>query len=433
MKITLVQPRPGKYNATYVHEPLNLGYLASYLKERGFDEVGIIVSAFWEDDKEIVKRCRESDVVGFTATSPMMAHALSLAKDIKGKDPEIITVFGGPHPTIEPDGTLQNPAVDYVVRGEGEQTFLELIESIDACRSTLKIKGLSFKDRHGCIIHNPRRPLISDLDVLPFPDRDLLGQARFLDIGYEKYGDRGAWVLSSRGCPFRCTYCASNKVWTRTWRARSPENIIVEIRSLKLHYNVDRINFADDTFTISKKRVVDFCKKMMIEKLDVVWACNARVDTVDAELFALMKRAGCTEVWMGVESGSTKILKEIKKEITPKQIIEAFKGAKAAGLKRRGYFMIGSRSESLETIKQTEALVDAIEPDRLAFSIMTPYPGCEEFELWKKYSGNHKIEWSEIDLLETEAVMMETRFLSKDELRAEHRRLKEKYASIWRV
>jgi len=146
-----------------------------------------------------------------------------------------------------------------------------------------------------------------------------------------------------------------------------------------------------------------------------------------------MKRAGCVEVWMGVESGSPKILKEIKKDATPHQIIDAFKVAKSAGLKRRGYFMIGSESESLETIKETEVLIDTIKPDSLAFTILTPYPGCEEFEFWKKRNGNKKIEWSETDLLETEAVMMETRFLSKDKLKAEHQRLKEKYSSIWRV
>jgi radical SAM superfamily enzyme YgiQ (UPF0313 family) len=196
---------------------------------------------------------------------------------------------------------------------------------------------------------------------------------------------------------------------------------------------VDRINFADDTFTISKKRIREFCAGMIADKMEIDWACNARVDTVDSELFALMKRAGCVEVWMGVESGSPKILQEIKKGATPQQIREAFRGAKAAGLKRRGYFMIGSESESFTTIRETEALIDAIKPDSLAFSILTPYPGCEEFERWKKHSGNTKIEWSETDLLETEAVMMETRFLSKDDLKAEHQRLKEKYRSIWRL
>ncbi len=433
MKITLIQPRAGKYNPAYIHEPLNLGYLASYLKEHGFPEIRIVVSAFWKDDVTILDLCEGADVVGFTATSPMMGHALPLAKKIKERTPETIIVFGGAHPTIEARETLQYPAVDYVIRGEGEQTLLELIAALDKRRAPDTIPGLSFKDDGGKIIHNAERGLVADLDTLPFPDRALFDQPRFLDVGYNRYGDRGAWVLSSRGCPFQCTYCASHEVWTRSWRARSAANIIQEITSLKREYGVDRINFADDTFTISKKRIKEFCAGLIADKMEIAWACNARVDTVDRELFALMKRAGCVEVWMGVESGSPKILKEIKKDTTPRQIREAFQGAKAAGLKRRGYFMIGSESESLATIKETEALIDAIEPDSLAFSILTPYPGCEEFQRWKKRDGNIRIEWSETDLLETEAVMMETRFLSKDGLKAEHQRLKEKYRPLWRL
>jgi len=433
MKITLIQPRAGKYNPHHIHEPLNLGYLASYLKDWGFNEVGIIVSAFWEEDREIAELCDGSDVVGFTATSTMMNHALLLAKEIKKRNPKTLVVFGGSHPTVEANEALRNPVVDYVVRGEGEQTFFELIKSINTGQEHSTINGLSLKNKDGRIIHNPSRSLIADIDMLPAPDRDLFDQSRFLEIGYEKYGDRGAWVLSSRGCPFKCTYCASNQVWTRRWRARSPENLIKEIKLLQDRYNVDRINFADDTFTVSKKRVIDFCQKMIAGKLEISWACNARVDTVDAEEFKLMKQAGCVEVWMGVESGSPIILSEIKKDITTNQIDEAFKMARAAGLKRRGYFMIGSRSESLETINQTEALIDTIEPDSIAFSILTPYPGCEEFDLWKKHGGNNEVEWSEKDFFESETVVMGTQFLTKDELETEHRRLKEKYASIWRL
>ena len=136
---------------------------------------------------------------------------------------------------------------------------------------------------------------------------------------------------------------------------------------------------------------------------------------------------------MGVESGSPEILKEIKKDILPEQIIAAFMSAKEAGLLTRGYFMIGSRSESYETIKETERLIDTIKPNRLAFSVLTPYPGCEEFETWKKNGRREPIDWSEIDLLETEAIIMETEFLSKDDLKSEHMRLKEKYASMWRL
>lgn len=436
MNVTLIQPRAGRRNPSYIHEPLNLGYLAARLRRRGSGNVQIIVSAFHEDDRDILRRCRGSGLAGFTATSPMMKHALFLAGEIKKENPGCLTVFGGAHPSILPGETLEHPACDLVVRGEGEETFSEIVDAVSrggAPECLCGIPGLSFKDAGGRPVHNPPRPLIADLDTLPFPARDLFEQARFLEQGFRKYGDRGAWVLSSRGCPCLCTYCASNEVWTRKWRPRSPENILAEIRELRERHGVDRINFADDTFTISRKRVARFCELMKQENPGVVWACNARVDNVDEDLFRLMKEAGCAEVWMGVESGSPEILKEIKKDITPLEIREAFRAARAAGLMTRGYFMIGSRSESRETIGQTERLIDAIRPDRLAFSILTPYPGCEEYDRWVRKNGLRRTDWSEIDLLETEAVMVSTAFLSKEELKAEHERLKKKYGALWRL
>ncbi len=439
LKITLIQPRAGRYNPSYIHEPLNLGYLAGYLRGRGIHDVRIIVSAFCENDTDIIRRSAASDVVGFTATSPMVKHALFLAEEIKKRNPQCLTVFGGAHPSVDPAGMLKNPACEAVVRGEGEATFHELVLAAAAGRPVNRaggageIRGLSFRNEKGDIQHNPARPLINDLDTLPFPARDLFDQQRFLDIGYGKYGDRGAWMLSSRGCPYLCTYCASNKVWTRKWRPRSPQNIFAEIKQLREEYRIDRINFADDTFTISRERVVEFCRLMAADNPGVLWACNARVDNVDEEIFHLMKEAGCVEVWMGVESGSPGILKEIRKGLKPREVHRAFGAARSAGLLTRGYFMIGSRSESRETIGETERLIDSVRPDRLAFSIMTPYPGCEEYDLWKLRNGHAKVDWSEIDLLETEAVMVSTAFLSKDDLKSEHQRLKEKYASLWRV
>ena len=431
MKIIFIQPRAGRFNPSYIHEPLNLGYLASYLKSKGFENVEIIVSAF-QKDESIIEQCSKADLIGFTATSPMMKHALQIARELKNLNPFITTVMGGAHASIEPDETLANHQVDFVIRGEGEVTFFELASSLRSGKGVDFIAGLSYK-KNGTVIHSRARQLIPDLDQLPFPDRASFGQEKFLAIGFKKYGDRGAWVLSSRGCPYLCTYCASNKVWTRKWRPRSSENIIAEIKMLKEIYGVDRINFADDTFTVSKKRVIEFCELIREAGLNIAWACNTRVDNIDADILTTMQKAGCIEVWMGVESGSPAILSEIKKDLNPQDIRSAFRWAREAGLSTRGYFMIGSRSESRETIRETEELIDEIRPDRLAFSIMTPYPGCEEYQLWKSENGNSSIDWSEIDLLETEAVMMPTKYLTKKELQYEHLRLKEKYSHLWRI
>jgi len=259
-------------------------------------------------------------------------------------------------------------------------------------------------------------------------------QNRFLDMGQEKYGDRGAWIFSSRGCPYKCTYCASCSIWTRKWRARSPNNIVKEINSLIKEFNVNRINFADDTFSISKKRIIEFCEILINENLDVTWGCNVRVDNIDKNLFKIMKEAGCTDIWVGVESGSPIILEDIKKKITLNQIRNAFFWSKEVGLKRRAYLMIGSPKESKETINETERLLEEIKPDTMDFSILTPYPGCENYyDALKKGYINEKIDWSTIDLFNSECGLLPTEYLNREEIAREHHRLSEKYKEYKKV
>jgi radical SAM superfamily enzyme YgiQ (UPF0313 family) len=431
MKIILIQPRVG-HNPSYIHEPLNLGYIAAYLIENGYEDVEIHIGAF-ETDKEIISDASEADIVGFTATSPMMKHAEELAKQIKEENPKAVIAFGGSHSSVLPENGLKSENIDVVVRGEGEMTMLEIAQAVERGTSFKGITGVSYKNK-GAIIHNPNRELIRDIDTIPFPARNLLRQDKFLEIGYKKYGDRGAWIFSSRGCPYHCTYCASCSIWTRKWRARSPENIVKEIRELIDRYNADRINFADDTFTISQKRVVEFCDLLKRANLQISWGCNVRVDNVDKNLFEIMKSAGCTDVWIGAESGSPVILKDIKKGITLTQIKNAFKWSKEAGLKRRAYLMIGSPKESRETILQTEELVGEIRPDTLEFSILTPYPGCENYEMAKKEGYvSDSMDWSAVDIFSSDCVLMSSQYLTKDEVREEHERLSEKYKEYHRI
>lgn len=431
MRISLIQPRVG-HNPSYIHEPLNLGYIAAYLIEKGYENEDIHIGAF-ETDKEIISAVSETDIIGFTATSPMMKHAEELARKIKKNNAETVIVFGGSHPSVLPENTLKNENIDVVVSGEGEITMLEIVQAIDKGLPFDMVNGISYRNK-GDIIHNPNRELIKDIDTIPFPARKLMKQDKFLEIGYKKYGDRGAWVFSSRGCPYHCTYCASWRIWTRKWRARSPENIIEEVCELVDAFNLDRINFADDTFTISRERVIEFCHQLKREKLQITWGCNVRADSVDKKLFEVMKSAGCTDIWIGAESGSPIILKDIKKGITLTQIKNAFKWSKDADLKRRAYLMIGSPKESKETIRQTEKLVDEIKPDTLEFSILTPYPGCENYEMAKKDGyASDDVDWSKIDLFSSDCALMDTQYLSKREIKEEHERLSGKYRRYQKI
>ena len=426
MKITLIQPRVG-HNPSYIHEPLNLGYLAAYLRQNGYRDIDIHIAAF-EADEEIVSQASDSEIVGFTATSPMMKHAVALTRQIRRVNPKATIIFGGVHPTVLPENTLKDKNINVVARGEGEQTLLELVRAIESKERLDGIKGISYKNERGEVIHNPGRELIPDIDLIPFPARNLMSQEKFLEIGYNKYGDRGAWVFSSRGCPYQCTYCASWRTWTRKWRARSPQNIVKEIRELIDSFDVDRINFADDTFTVSRRRVVEFCQLLEREDLHIAWGCNIRVDTVDKELLDIMKSAGCVDVWIGAESGSPLILKDIKKGINLTQVRNAFKWAKEAGLRRRAYLMLGAQRESSGTVLQTERLVEEIKPDVLDFSILTPYPGCEDYERAKEMGYvSDDTDWSAIDLFSDSAALMDTDYLTRNDIASEHRRLSEKF------
>ena len=428
MKIILIQPKAHQDNPDYVNEPLGLGYLAAILLDSGLTDVHVRTSLF-DDYSETIKLARDAHLIGLTATSPMIKSALYISREIKAVNPGALVVLGGAHATALPEESARLDPIDVVVRGEGEITFLELARALEqGTRDFKAIPGLTFLSK-GKTVHTPHRDLIQDLDHLPFPARHLYKLERFLDRGETLFGDRGSWIFSSRGCPYKCTYCASNILWTRKWRPRSSENILEEIRFLVEHYHVNRINFADDTFTVSPKRVREFCSLLKQSGLPITWGCNIRVDTVDRDLLVEMSANGCTDVWIGAESGSPRILKHLKKTITPQQIEQVFGWAREAGLQRRGYFMIGSPEENLESITETEKLIDLVEPDSTSISIFTPYPGCEAYRNALEEGFDPKrLDWSQIDLYNR--VLRPTRHLTIKEIKTQHTRLLEKYHLI---
>lgn len=428
MRIVLVQPRGGELSPDHIHEPLNLGYLAAVLNNRGFSDVHIIVGAFEKNDESIIKKARNADIIGFTATSPMMKQAVSLASKLKEKGRFI--VMGGTHPSNQPEEILGSGVVDLVVRGEGERVLATVVEYLDMNRDWRNLEGISFKNGKS-FVHNRRPALIENLDTLPFPARNLFDQERFLDIGYRRFGDRGAWLLSSRGCPFDCCFCASREIWGRRWRTRSAENIIEEIAQVIARFGATRINFADDTFTVSRQRIEGFCRQMIERKIDVDWGCNVRVDSVDQRLLGLMKAAGCKDIWIGVESGSPEVLRSIGKEIDLDSVKKVFKWSREAGLKRRGYFMLGIPGETLEDILMTEKLIEEIEPDSMAITFFTPFPGCRAFLKEKKEGFNfNRVDWSTIDFFKTG--LKGNGKLTLEEIKREHQRLYRKFNLIWK-
>lgn len=327
----------------------------------------------WRQIRETVHK-HSPDLVGVSVMTPKYRSALNIAKIVKEIDASIPVVFGGPHPTILPERTLREEVVDIVVRGEGEYTFLELVNSIESGSDLSKVLGISYK-RSEKIVHNPERPLIKNLDELPFPARGLL-------INKEIYpSDAFGSLLSSRGCPYRCIFCESHKIWTRKVRFRSAENVVAEIQEAQKDFGTRRFDFEDDTFTIDRRRVMKFCELVKQEKLDIVWSCTTRADLVDDDMLATMKKAGCWSISIGAESGSEETQRMIKKGITLDQIKAASRLIKKRGIVLSAYWMVGFPWETLEDVERTMAFMKELDADFNIYSIVTPYPGSELYEM----------------------------------------------------
>ena len=395
MKIVLVQPKT-IFGNTW--EALSIGYLSSYAKQHGHDDIDFY-SGFFDSDEEIVDGCQNADIIGFSCTSPQLKHALQLAKAIKTEKKHV--VVGGVHTSALPNDFLNSGIVDAVVAGEGEKAFLSIIEG----------------NRERVV----RCPYVDDLDSLPFPDRFLIKQERNIQQAYRDNGIRIASIFSSRGCPFRCTFCASNAVWSRKVRYRSANNILDEFEQVVKDLRIDFIKFSDDTFAIKKDLLTEFCEEKLRRNIKTPWGSNVRADTEDEELLKLMKRAGCKEVWIGVESGSARILKDMHKGINLEKVKWLFKAASELGFFRRAYMLLGMPGESLDDIKLSENIVDEVKPDAVGFTILAPYPGTSYYDPML----HRDVDWATVD--EYDNCITKTASLSNEDLHREQKRLVAKY------
>jgi anaerobic magnesium-protoporphyrin IX monomethyl ester cyclase len=320
--------------------------------------------------KDIIDFKPEAIAISFMTAGSTSAYFL--AKQIKIALPEVPLIAGGIHPTLVPEEPLKN-CFDYVIRGEGEATIPELIKELENKNSELKrIKGISYKD-NGQIIHNEDRPFIADLDSLPFP-------AFYLMKGYEKNAYACKGIITSRGCPFDCTYCASKLLWTQKVRFRSPQNVVDEIIDRHKRYGVTSFAFHDDTFTLRRQYVEEFCRLVLALEFKITWHCDTRGDTIDLPLLKLMRQAGCRHIYLGLESGSPRIQKLIKKNIDTNKVKEAVKLARRAGIETTIYFMAGFPDETETDLRLSLESMKELAPDYVIWSILTPYPGTA---IWK--------------------------------------------------
>jgi anaerobic magnesium-protoporphyrin IX monomethyl ester cyclase len=401
MRILLVSPDSKVWNSrAHIHN--GLGYLAGALLASGYRDVTLHDGAIeTETVAQVLDRAKAQgqpyDVVGISAPTVLIEHAWRTAQDAKSRD--AMTILGGPHLTLQPDESMQHPEVDLVLRGEGEDAIIEIMRVLeqrgaDSRRSTAvhdeqlrNIAGLSWRDQTGRVVHNCDRPLRGDLDGIPFPAYQLFKIDRYTNLnpltdGLDPHA-RAYTIVTSRGCPYKCTYC-SKPITGDTWRARSVANVIQEWRMLVKELHATEIGVTDDIWNLDLKRAKELCRGLIDEGLNQVpWVTphGMKVNHTDPELFQLMKQAGCKRVGFGVESGDEDILKRVvKKSQTLEQARAAFRNAKAAGLQTMGFFIYGMPGETEATMEKTTRFALELDPDLANFMIAAPFPGTE---LWK--------------------------------------------------
>ena len=326
--------------------------------------------------KEIGDKIREfnPDLVGITLVfSVTVKSAINIAKLIKEINSNIKVVVGGPHATLLSNETLSIKEFDYLIRGEGEYTMLELISN----KKLNEIDGLSYKI-DGVIYHNKDRELNTELDKLTYPNPEL----QLIPIKDLK--NNFGIIATSRGCNRRCVFCSSPRLWKRKVRFRSISNVIGEILYRKNRYNVTKFYFSDDSFNANIFRGKSLCKSIISNHLNIEYFCEANIKPFDVELAHLLKESGCIRVKLGMESGNDRILKLMKKDITSNDILKTCNLLKKYRIPMTLYIMIGMISETIEEIEDTYNLVKSINPDYVSLSIATPQIGSELGEMAEK-------------------------------------------------
>lgn len=404
MDVLLLNPRyPQGVNN---NPPLGLAYIAAYLEREGI-KVGLLDDEIERlDRRELKKRIMQEKplIVGISATTAAIPESSKVAGLIKEILPETIIVLGGVHCSALPKETLQQfPDFDIVVKGEGEKPFLDLARMLKKNEKNFKeIKGIHYR-KGGKIISNMPGELITNLDELPLPARHLMdmeeyisrnsdaSERMFIDVISPFHGKRlrVTEIFVGRGCPYNCIYCAGKVALGRIFRIRSVGNIIKELKMLKKTYGINAVFLQDDTPTISKKWLMDFCRALKKEKLGMYWAGNARAENIDEETVREMYDSGCRCLAIGVESYSQKFLDALKRGNRVGDIRRAFILCRKQGIRTFGYFMFNLPGETLKDMQNTLKFVNELKPDVTQFSILTPYPGTEAYERYMNKSNDN--------------------------------------------
>jgi radical SAM superfamily enzyme YgiQ (UPF0313 family) len=373
LKILLIQPPPRKIvKEDIVVPPLGIAYLAAVIEKQGHSVS--IIDAFAEalDLHSLEDRVKKiaPDLIGITGMTPVIDNAFRTAGICRRYAKYV--VIGGPHVSVAGSKVFEQcPDVDYVIQGEGEISFPLLVEALERNKDITNVPGVITRD-----LSNLPSPLIDELDSIPFPARHLLPNERYR---YILSSGKVTTMFTSRGCPYHCVFC-DKAVFGSKWRARSAANVLDEIELVRRDYGIDSIIFYDDLFTLDKKRVLEICQGIIDRELKIEWKCEGRVNLADKETLTLMKKAGCSMIAYGVESGNQKGLDYLNKGTTVEQIRNAFELTKRAGIRPMAYFVLGIPVETYDDELRTIDFAKEIKPAYAQFSVLSPVPGTKLYD-----------------------------------------------------
>ena len=390
MRVILINPAFNRYGGIRGHggsmTPLNLCYLAAYARQQ-FPEMDFKILdseikglSHEETVKEVAKFT--PDLIGITTNTGVFDSVVALIGMLKKRLAEVPVIIGGPHASALPESSLLESNADFAAIGEGELTFAELLSQMRKGENGWdRIDGLAYRDEKGNVEVNSRRGLIKDLDILPFPARDLVENKLYIPAATKRVGlGANTLIASSRGCPYNCGFCAAKTVWTRRIRVRKPEFVVDEIEQCVENFGIDTINFTDELFTVNKKRILNICSLIIERSLKIAWVCSARAQGLDKETLEAMKESGCREISFGIESGNQDILDRIDKSIDLTEALRVVRLAKKVGIKTHAGYILGYIGENEKTMQDTICFAKKLNTHVAAFFIASPLPGTRLYQ-----------------------------------------------------
>ncbi|MDD5281775.1 MAG: radical SAM protein [Candidatus Omnitrophica bacterium] len=368
--------------ASGITPPLGAGYIASYLEKNNFSVKILDNSIERLNETEFRAYIKKVDPLyaGFSVCTSSYNNAVYMANIVKEINRDIKVIMGGVHASALPGEVLKNEAVDIVVKGEGEETTLNLLRALNKNEDLSKINGLVFRGADK-LIETPERELIVNIDNLPFPAYHLLNMNKYSLPAQRRLTDKpcGA-VITSRGCVYKCFFCSHNSIFKGKIRFRSVQNVIAEIKHLVADYKIGELLIWDDSFLLDRGRALEFCRLIKEEKIDIIWSCSSRVNQISDDLAKELYTAGCRLILFGAESGSQLILDSINKNTTLLNISDAISACRKNRILSFCSFILGTPQENEETIEETLRFVKKINPDFAIFCIFSPLPGSVFFD-----------------------------------------------------